>query len=49
MDHKEIPRDLYLKVPRVANLSGLGPFKRVHAEPEFASKNAPAEWNTEEA
>jgi hypothetical protein len=49
MDFHQVPRDLYLKMPRNPNLSGNGPYKRVHAEPEFASKYAPAEFDTDEA
>ncbi len=48
MDFNNIPRDLYLKVPRVANVAGNGPYKRVHAEPDMRSPGAEEEFDTDE-
>ena len=48
MDYNQIPRDLYFKMPRVANVAGNGPFKRVHAEPEMRSQGAEEEFDTDE-
>jgi hypothetical protein len=47
-DTNKIPRDLYYKQPRVPNIAGNGPFKRVHAEPDFRTHGEPLEFETDE-
>ena len=45
-DHYGVPRDLYRKVPRPGTGQN-GPFRRVHAEPDFRSPGAPAEFDVD--
>ena len=43
-DFYGVPRDLYRKVPRVGRGQN-GPFRMVHAEPDFRSPDAPIEYD----